>query len=127
MSNVLDLDPGSSGSAKGLYPMVYKCKKCRRTLATSHNLMPHVEGEDPNWRDPKWSLPSDEILEGASDLGLKLCSGSLFINPIEWGFRSQLRLYEAMEYHLDPSNVQFKMFKLKLASERMRKAKILFR
>ena len=48
------------------------------------------------------------------------------INPHE-GFRSQLRLYEAMDYHLDPSNVQFKMFKLKLASERMRKAKILFR
>lgn len=84
LNNVLDLDPGSSGSAKGLYPMVYKCKKCRRTLATSHNLMPHVEGEEANWKDPKWSLPAEEILEGASDLGLKLCSGSLFINPIEW-------------------------------------------
>ena len=32
-----------------------------------------------------------------------------------------------MDYHIDPSNIQLKMFRLHCASERMRKAKILFR
>lgn len=40
---------------------VYKCKRCRRTLATSHNLLPHVYGETPDWRDQKWSLPAEEV------------------------------------------------------------------
>ena len=42
---------------------VYKCKRCRRTLATSHNLLPHVSGEKPEWRDQKWSLPAEEVRE----------------------------------------------------------------
>jgi dual specificity phosphatase 12 len=63
---------------------VFKCKRCRRTLATSHNLLPHVRGERPQWTDSKWSLPAEEVLEGASDLGLDLCSQSVFISPVRW-------------------------------------------
>ncbi len=48
------------------------------------------------------------------------------INPHD-GFLAQLKLYEQMEYDLDATNVQFKMFKLRLAADRMRKAKVLFR
>jgi len=74
---------GGSGSAKN-HPMAYKCKRCRRTLATAYNLLPHCVGESPNWLDEKWALPSEEVLEGASDCGMNLCASSLFINPIKW-------------------------------------------
>ena len=36
-------------------------------------------------------------------------------------------LFQDMGYQIDPSNIQLKMFRLHCASERMRKAKILFR
>ncbi len=93
LQNVLDEDAGgevpldplsSAGSAKGNFSQTYKCKRCRRLLATSHNLMPHVPKEVPVWTDSKWSLPAEEVFEGASDLGLELCSQSLFVNPIRW-------------------------------------------
>ncbi len=88
---VIDPDPagtvtGTSAAAisKSRYPMVYKCKKCRRTLATAFNLMPHVVNESPKWTDSKWSLPVQDVLEAASERGLHLCSASLFINPVRW-------------------------------------------
>ena len=93
LDNVLDEDAGgdtpldplsSAGSARGQFSQTYKCKRCRRLLATSHNMIPHVTKEVPSWYDPKWSLPAEEVFEGASDLGLELCPQSLFINPIRW-------------------------------------------
>ena len=87
---VLDEDPSATmsgdlaqSSGKG-HPMAYKCKRCRRTLATAFNLLPHCSGESPNWLDSKWALPAEEVLEGASDSGMDLCASSLFINPIRW-------------------------------------------
>ena len=76
--------PGSAASAlastfKGKYPLVYKCKKCRRTLATAFNLLPHVQDESPIWTASKWSLPTDDVLEAAAENGLKLCSGNNFV------------------------------------------------
>ena len=71
--------------------LLYKCKRCRRTLATSRNLLPHVKGEAPDWRDPKWSLPAEEVLEGAADLGLDLCHPrSVFVCPVAW-MRAEVR------------------------------------
>ena len=32
--------------------ILYKCKQCRRSLATSNNLFPHVAGENPYWYTP---------------------------------------------------------------------------
>ena len=94
LDTVIDPDPagglpGSAASAiaaaaKGRYPMVYKCKKCRRTLATAFNLMPHVQNETPQWHASKWSLPAHDVLEAAADSGLILCSASVFINPVRW-------------------------------------------
>ena len=94
LDTVIDDDPtgglpGSAASmaaaaAKSRYPMVYKCKKCRRTLATAFNLLPHVQDESPVWTASKWSLPAEDVLEAASEAGLQLCSASLFINPVKW-------------------------------------------
>jgi len=94
LESVIDPDPsgglpGSAASAmasasKGRYPLVYKCKKCRRTLATAFNLLPHIQDESPIWTDSKWSLPAEDVLEAASENGLRLCSASVFINPVKW-------------------------------------------
>lgn len=94
LEQVIDEDPagglpGSAASAfaaaaKSRYPMIYKCKKCRRTLATAFNLLPHLSGESPLWSSAKFSLPSEDVLEGASDSGLNLCSASVYVNPVRW-------------------------------------------
>lgn len=94
LDSVIDPDPagglpGSAASAlaaasKSRYPLVYKCKKCRRTLATAFNLMPHVHKESPKWSDCKWSLPAQDVLEAAAERGLQLCSASVFVNPLRW-------------------------------------------
>ena len=47
------------------------------------------------------------------------------VNP-HASFVAQLKLYENMDFTIDPRNIQLKMFRLHCASERMRKAKILF-
>jgi dual specificity phosphatase 12 len=96
LDKVLDVDPagGLPGSAeaaaaaasKSRYPMIYKCRKCRRTLATAFNMLPHVRGETPNWMDDKWARLSEEdvIDDVSSPAGLDLCSQSVFITPVGW-------------------------------------------
>ena len=96
LDKVLDVDPagGLPGSAeaaaaaasKSRYPMIYKCRKCRRTLATAFNMLPHVRGETPNWMDEKWARLSEEdvIDDASSPAGLDLCSQSVFITPVGW-------------------------------------------
>ena len=91
---VLDEDPVNTGTPANIlkgnqhgssyHPMVYKCKRCRRTLATAFNMLPHCVRESPDWSNEKWALPCEEVLEGASDTGLPLCSASVFINPTRW-------------------------------------------
>ena len=83
-SGVFSSLASSAKQSTARHPMAYKCKRCRRTLATAFNLLPHCVGESPDWLDPKWALPSEEVLEGASDTGLALCPSSLFINPVRW-------------------------------------------
>ncbi|KAH0952570.1 hypothetical protein HN011_003617 [Eciton burchellii] len=41
------------------------------------------------------------------------------------GFVAQLRLYEDMNYGVDSTNVQFKMYRLQIAADKVRKARIL--
>ncbi|XP_071560350.1 dual specificity protein phosphatase MPK-4 isoform X1 [Temnothorax nylanderi] len=41
------------------------------------------------------------------------------------GFEAQLRLYENMDYGVDSTNVQFKMYRLQIAADKVRKARIL--
>ena len=71
----------SEQRSSGNHPVVYKCKRCRRTLATAYNMLPHCVKESPDWTDSKWALPCEEVLEGASDTGLSLCGASVFVNP----------------------------------------------
>ncbi len=90
LDGVIDDDPGETSLSPG-DSLLYKCKRCRRTLATSRNLIPHVRGETPDWHDHKWSLPAEEVLEGAADLGLDLCHPrSVFICPVGW-MRAEVR------------------------------------
>lgn len=96
LDKVLDTDPagGLPGSAeaaaaaasKGRYPMIFKCRKCKRTLASAFNMLPHVKGETPNWMDEMWSRLSEEdvIDDASSPAGLNLCSQSVFITPVGW-------------------------------------------
>jgi len=56
-------------------PRVYRCRKCRRIVASASNILPHVKGEKASWKDPKWS----------ADLsGLNLCSDMYFMEPVAW-------------------------------------------
>ncbi|KZC09747.1 PREDICTED: dual specificity protein phosphatase 12 [Dufourea novaeangliae] len=41
------------------------------------------------------------------------------------GFLAQLKLYEEMSFDIDNTNVQFKMYRLQIAADKVRKAKIL--
>ncbi|XP_058791767.1 dual specificity protein phosphatase MPK-4-like [Phymastichus coffea] len=47
-----------------------------------------------------------------------------FVGPNP-GFIAQLKLYEDMDFTLDCTNVQFKMFQLQIAADKVRKARIL--
>jgi dual specificity phosphatase 12 len=102
LDKIMDSDPagGLPGSAeaatarasKGRYPMIVKCRKCRRTLASCFNMLPHVRGETPSWMDNQWSrLTEEDVLDDASNpAGIGFCSKSSFINPVSW-MESQIR------------------------------------
>ncbi|XP_065200408.1 dual specificity protein phosphatase MPK-4-like [Planococcus citri] len=56
-------------------PRVYRCKKCRRVLASADNLLPHVKNEKLSWKDDKWSSDYSQ---------LDLCVQTYFIEPLIW-------------------------------------------
>ena len=58
-------------------PVVYRCKKCRRVLATASNLLTHVEKKTPLWFDFQGE-------EDATEAGALICSQMFFIEPITW-------------------------------------------
>jgi dual specificity phosphatase 12 len=47
-----------------------------------------------------------------------------FVSP-NAGFIAQLKLYEDMDFTIDCNNIQFKMYRLQIAADKVRKAKIL--
>lgn len=47
-----------------------------------------------------------------------------FVGPNP-GFVAQLKLYEEMDFGIDNTNIQFKMYRLQIAADKVRKAKIL--
>ncbi|XP_067009394.2 dual specificity protein phosphatase MPK-4 [Anabrus simplex] len=57
-------------------PLVYRCRKCRRILASASNLLPHVKKEKPSWVDDKWTKEDHSTLA--------LCSETYFVEPIVW-------------------------------------------
>ncbi|QQP52045.1 Dual specificity protein phosphatase 12, partial [Caligus rogercresseyi] len=75
------LDPLLMGG-DALPSVIYKCKSCRITLASSLHLLPHLVDESPSWTDSSWSAHSQDEL--ASSFLYRSCSASVFINPIKW-------------------------------------------
>lgn len=60
-------------------------------------------------------------LEGAMEL---VKSKRRFIGPNP-GFMAQLQLFETMSYKINKSNVQYRMFRLYITSDHVKKVKIL--
>ena len=72
-NSVADLDPLSSEKLLCRNAaVVYKCKQCRRVLATCDNLIPHLPGRSPYWH----SLGT----RGAGSY----CTQTISINPMSW-------------------------------------------
>ena len=70
-NSVADLDPLSSEKLLCRNAaVVYKCKQCRRVLATCDNLIPHQPGRSPYWHS----------------LGTRgsYCTQTISINPMAW-------------------------------------------
>ena len=65
---VLEPDPIHSSKACWKSSVVYKCKGCRRLLATSDHLIPHLPGQSQDW----------------TRSGPGSCSQSVSITPISW-------------------------------------------
>ena len=70
VSSVIDPDP-ELGKCRGA-AVIYKCKECRRTLATCENILPHQPGQSPYWYSR---------LDRSRQ---QFCSQSVSINPISW-------------------------------------------
>ena len=72
-NSVADLDPLCSEKLLSRSAaVVYKCKQCRRVLATCDNLIPHHPGRSPYWH----SLGA----RGAEGY----CTQTVSINPMSW-------------------------------------------
>ncbi|KAL1138813.1 hypothetical protein AAG570_008875 [Ranatra chinensis] len=56
-------------------PLVYRCCKCRRIVASASNLLPHVAGQEPSWKSSSYclSLESNDI-----------CNQTYFVEPLAW-------------------------------------------
>ncbi|XP_069696399.1 dual specificity protein phosphatase MPK-4 [Periplaneta americana] len=57
-------------------PLVYRCRKCRRIVASASNVLPHVPKEKQTWTDKKWSTGDRETMV--------LCSETFFVEPLAW-------------------------------------------
>ncbi|PSN30522.1 hypothetical protein C0J52_24114 [Blattella germanica] len=65
----------------------------------------------------KYELTYEEAFE-------RVKSKRRFVGPNP-GFISQLQLYEVMNWQVDKSNIQFRMYRLQIAADQVKKAKIL--
>ncbi|KAK7792218.1 hypothetical protein R5R35_007476 [Gryllus longicercus] len=57
-------------------PLVYRCRRCRRVLASASNVLPHMPKEKPLWTDERWGRPDYTDLE--------LCRDTYFVEPLAW-------------------------------------------
>ena len=85
VSSVIDPDP-EVGRCRGA-AVIYKCKECRRTLATCENIMPHKQGQNPYWYSR---------LDRSQSFKQQYCSQSVSINPK----RCPLLLHGHNHHHL---------------------------
>lgn len=56
-------------------PLVYRCCRCRRIVASANNLLPHIPREKPSWKDGKWLNKINEQ---------PACSQTYFVEPMVW-------------------------------------------
>ncbi|KAL0275981.1 UNVERIFIED_CONTAM: hypothetical protein PYX00_003670 [Menopon gallinae] len=56
-------------------PRVYRCKKCRKIVATASNIIPHISKQKYSWRDKRYSEEID-----AKDF----CDKIYFVEPLAW-------------------------------------------
>ena len=72
LKSTLEPDPGRRGRGTRQCWMIYKCKSCRRVLATCDNLIPHQAGHSPSW----WR-EGREVKEMS-------CTKTVSITPMSW-------------------------------------------
>lgn len=69
-------------------PTVYRCKKCRRIVASASNILPHLPGERQIWRhiSAKKDFEScDKLLQKREPQVLdKFCDKIYFVEPLAW-------------------------------------------
>ncbi|XP_034234466.1 dual specificity protein phosphatase MPK-4-like [Thrips palmi] len=78
-------------------PLVYRCRKCRRIVASASNMLPHIPKESPKWTDPRLT----ELMQCAGKGGIKTpqppdtagdnsvsvppaCQETYFVEPLGW-------------------------------------------
>lgn len=73
-------------------PTVYRCKKCRRIVASASNILPHMTHEKQIWRhisskrSPKEIKRVQEPVERVrkDDRTVELCTRIYFVEPLAW-------------------------------------------
>ncbi|XP_043605656.1 dual specificity protein phosphatase MPK-4 isoform X2 [Bombus pyrosoma] len=68
-------------------PTVYRCKKCRRIIASASNILPHMPNERQIWRHISTRKTSRELLEPLhkrEQQPAEFCTKILFVEPLAW-------------------------------------------
>ncbi|XP_071855968.1 dual specificity protein phosphatase MPK-4 isoform X2 [Bombus fervidus] len=68
-------------------PTVYRCKKCRRIIASASNILPHMPNERQIWRHISTRKTSRELLEPLQkreQQPAEFCTKILFVEPLAW-------------------------------------------
>ncbi|XP_075227720.1 dual specificity protein phosphatase MPK-4 [Lycorma delicatula] len=71
-------------------PLVYRCCRCRRIVASASNLLPHVAREKPTWKNEDWPPV-------VNNEDKPLCMMTYFIEPLSW-MKSVLQSVEGKIY-----------------------------
>ena len=72
VKSIVEPDPAEQGKHTRQCWMIYKCKACRRVVATCDNLIPHQPGQGPTW----WC--------GGGRAGESCCTKTVSITPMSW-------------------------------------------
>lgn len=78
-------------------PLVYRCRKCRRIVASASNVLPHISKENPKWTDPRLTelmrssgkgdskiTQSPETAGGICVAVPPACQETYFVEPLGW-------------------------------------------
>lgn len=74
MASVVEVSNQTDVESEGKPQMIYRCKKCRRIVASEDQIVPHERGEGQKCFRRKKSDMEDELPE---------CS-SIFVEPMKW-------------------------------------------